>query len=77
MSYDCYIDKWNEACNCDALSLKDKVDYIIAKEAIFIIDDPTLEFMIKYFKTKYNKNLIATKMAAFDEELNIYKLNYE
>ena len=77
MSYDCYIDKWNEACNCDALSLKDKVDYIIAKEALFIIDNSTLEFMINYFKMKYNKNLIANKIEAFDKELNIYKLNYE
>jgi len=76
-SYKCYINTWNEACNCDALSLKDKVDYIIAKEALFIIDNSTLEFMVKYFKMKYNKNLVATKTAAFDKELNIYKVNYE
>jgi hypothetical protein len=76
-SYHCYIDAWHEACNCDALSIYEKMDYIIKYKHPLVIDEKTLEFMKKYFKIKYNKSLIFTKAAPFDKELSLYNLYYE
>lgn len=75
-SYDCYISKWNSVCNCNALSIEEKVDYIVNNENLFIIDDATFQFMQKYFQIKYHKKLVQVNVSKFDDELNVCKLSY-
>lgn len=75
-SYDCYIDKWNSVCNCNPLSIEEKVDYIVDNENLFIVDDATFQFMQKYFQIKYHKKLVQFNVSKFDDELNVCNLKY-
>ncbi len=74
-SYQCYIDAWHKTCSCNAISLKEKVFYVVDNKNKFIIDKPTLDFLKRYLLVKYRMNIFATKVAFFDENLDIYQLD--
>lgn len=73
-SFNCYLDRWNKICNCNPLSLKEKVDYISKNGNTIIIDNNSFLFMKKYFLTKYNINLQKSVLGNFNEELLIMKI---
>ena len=73
---DFYINGWNEICKCNALSLKEKIDFIVVNQNLFLIDDKSFLFLKKYFKVKYNTELNKIDLENFDEELKLCKLNY-
>jgi hypothetical protein len=76
MSYDCFIDKWKEVCNCNPLSLYDKIDYVVKKQNLFIVDEERFNYLCEYFFKKYHMRLQKTFIQKFDEELNVYRLSY-
>ncbi len=76
MSYDCYIDKWKEVCNCNPLSLSDKIDYVVKNQNLFIIDEERFNYLSEYYSIKYHLKLQKTFIQKFDDELNVYKLSY-
>jgi hypothetical protein len=75
-AYDFYLNAWKETCDCNPLSLKEKVDYIVNANCIFLIDEHSFLFMQKYFKEVYKINLEKTDLGDFDNTLKICKLNY-
>jgi len=76
MSYDCYIDQWREYCTCNPLRLKDKIDYVVDNQCLFIVQDLRLKYLKKYLQQKYDVILQEQLVKKFDNELNVYTLSY-
>lgn len=75
-SYNCYTDKWERLCNCNPLSLKEKIDYVITSKSVFITDEKTFLFLKDYLNLKYNRQLVKTDIDIFDGELKLCRLSY-
>lgn len=75
-SYNCYLDAWKEVCNCNPLSLSEKVDFIISSGSLFVISDEAFIFLQKYFLQKYNKKIIRIHIDDFDKDLKVCRLLY-
>lgn len=73
-SFECYLDKWNSYCNCNALSLEEKINYIINKKSILLIDQDSFQFLKKYLKLKYNIDIKRKIIAKFDDKLDAVEL---
>lgn len=74
---DFIIESWKNVCECNPLSVKEKVDYVVSNKNLFLIDDKSFSFMFIYFKSKYGIELYRTQVSRFDNELKVCKLNYK
>jgi hypothetical protein len=75
-AYEFYQVRWKQACNCNPLSLRDKIDYMVASGSYFLVDQRSFDFMHNYFEMKFHLQLIKMDMGDFDSELKVCKLNY-
>ncbi len=73
---DYQIQTWKELCHCNTFSLKERVDYVVAHQNLFLIDDDAYGFMENYFSVKYHVQLERTIIKDFDENLRACRLNY-
>lgn len=76
-SYDTYLSSWKKKCSCNPLSLKEKTDYIISNNNLFIIEKKSMSFLREYIDTKYKTKLEFKNIHDFDDDLvvcNITKL---
>ena len=69
-------DKWAEECHCNALSLKDKIIYIIENQNLFLVDEEAFKFIQAYVSEKYQLEIKKTNISKFDTNLYICKLDY-
>jgi len=77
IAWDFQQKSWRNVCNCSSLSLKDKLDYVIQNQNLFLIDDVSFEFINKYMNEKYNIKIIKSDIENFDGDVNVCKLRYE
>jgi hypothetical protein len=77
IAWDFQQKSWRDVCNCNSLSLKDKLDYVIQNQNLFLIDEVSFNFIKKYMKEKYNINIIKYNVENFDGDVVVCKLNYE
>lgn len=75
-AYDFYIKSWKDVCHCNTFSIKEKMDYIVAKKNLFLISDDSFDFMKLYFEKKYQLHLYKSEVRKFDDELNVCFVNY-
>jgi hypothetical protein len=75
-SYDCYQTAWRNICNCNPLSVKEKLDYIVSNENNFIVSDATFKDLKNYVQYKYQLNLVQTNIRNFDRDLKTCNLKY-
>lgn len=73
-SYSSYIDKWNHACNCNALALDEKMKYISNNKLKFISNQERMEFYKTYFLIKYNIILKYNFIDQISENYNLYSI---
>lgn len=73
---DYQIKTWKELCHCNTFSLKERVDYIVATQNLFLIDTAAYNFMSKYFIEKYHIQLQQENLIDFDGNLNVCTLHY-
>ncbi len=73
---DYQIQTWKELCHCNTFSLKERVDYIVANQNLFLIDDKAFDFMKVYFEKKYHLHLQKTVLKDFDRDLKVCRLSY-
>lgn len=76
-SYDCYVNNWKDICQCNGLSLKEKLDYIVQNDNLFIINQKEFEFLEKYISEKYHQKLVQKETSKLDEFLIVCKIKYE
>jgi hypothetical protein len=76
-SYYCYQDTWTSISQCNPYSLFDKLNFIIDKKLYLIIDLNTASYLKKYIKLKYHKDIVFTKFANFDSQLDVFSLAYK
>jgi len=69
-------DKWQEECHCNALSLKEKINYIIKNQNLFLVDEESFKFIQAYLSEKYNLEIKKINIGNFDSKLLICKLDY-
>jgi hypothetical protein len=75
-AYDFYIKSWKDVCHCNTFSIKEKMDYIVAKKNLFLISDDAFDFMKLYFEKKYQLHLYKSEVSKFDDELNVCTVHY-
>jgi hypothetical protein len=73
---DYQIRTWKELCHCNTFSLKERVNYIVAHQALFLIDDKAYNFIQKYFLLKYRLNLKRSVIKNFDGNTKVCTLTY-
>lgn len=73
-SYSAYIDKWNHACNCNALALDEKMKYISNNKLKLISNQERMEFYKNYFLIKYNIIFNYNSIAQFSENYGLYSI---
>lgn len=76
-AYDCYQKKWRKYCNCNPLSLEEKINYIVSSKSVFITDDLTFINLQEYYKMKYHKVLNKKIIMNFDKNQKIVELYFE
>ncbi len=69
-------DKWQAECHCNALSLKEKIIYIIGNQNLFLVDEESFKFIQVYLSEKYQLEIKKTTIGKFDSSLIICKLDY-
>ncbi len=74
-SYEFYINKWESICNCNALSISEKMSYLSLNKLYLIIDENNMEFMQYYFLKKFKINIEFQPIEKFDNDLFICVIN--
>ncbi len=72
-----YVKGWSQVCDCNSLSMKEKMDYMVKNQNLFLVDEKTFDFLKTYFLTIYNTRLTKTTISDFDKKLIVCKVNYE
>ncbi len=67
----CFQDAWYKKCNCDPLSLYEKIKYLIDSKSRFVVENETFQVMKKYLSKKYNFQIQKEDIAVFDDNLNV------
>jgi hypothetical protein len=69
-------DKWAEECHCNALSLKEKIIYMIENQNLYIVDEEAFKSTQAYLSEKHHLEIKKTNISKFDSNLYICKLDY-
>jgi hypothetical protein len=77
IAWDFQQKSWRDVCNCNSLSLKNKLDYVIQNQNLFLIDEVSFNFIKKYMKEKYKIKIIKSNIENFDGDVIVCKLKYE
>lgn len=72
-----HVKGWFNACHCNSLSIKDKTDYIVANQNLFVINQEVFNFLKVYVLMKYNLTIKKENIAVFDKDFMVCKLKYE
>jgi hypothetical protein len=73
---DYQIRTWKELCHCNTFSLKERTDYVVSHQNLFLIDNKAYDFMTRYFSAKYHVRLKRLNVRRFNEDLNVCRLSY-
>lgn len=71
---ECYQDNWAARCSCDPFSLKEKLDYVVKNQLIYIVNEEDFNFMAQYMSEKYGLVMRKEDIGDFNERLKICKL---
>ncbi len=73
-SYECYMDSWRKICNCNPLSLVEKLESISNQNLTFISNDETVNVYKKYLKLCWQKDIDFIKTEEISKGMNAYKV---
>ncbi len=73
-SYDCYKSSWEKKCNCNPLSLIEKLEYISRNNIEFILKDEETIIYQKYMKLYWNRVIRFEKIEHVNGQINSYKI---
>jgi hypothetical protein len=71
-SYVCYKSSWTRLCNCNPLSLIDKLEYISQHEIEIILNEDDVKVYQKYLKSYWNRDIFFIKQ----EQVNVKTYSY-
>lgn len=75
-SYECYKSSWNRLCNCNPLSLIEKLEYISENNVLFISDLKETVVYKKYIKLYWNRDIDFIKIEQVNENIYSFKVNF-
>lgn len=76
-SFPAYQEKWKAYCNCNPLSIKEKIKYVANEQLYYIISENHLEFLTKYLWVNYNLELKHELVKDYDKRQKIYHIGVD
>lgn len=73
-SFECYQSRWKRLCQCNPLSLREKMSYIANQQVPFVSVDFILPVYEKYFCEMYGLTIRFTKQQNLMKRWNVYKV---
>lgn len=71
-----HVDAWYDQCHCNTLSVKEKIEYMVEHQNLFIVDEKTILFLKKYMRIKYSMKIDMEKIGDFDGDFIVCKIKF-